>query len=81
MMMKKMFRCLLVAVAALTVSLTSQAAMVGTEQIQSNPIAVELGEERLALATQFGASDTVDASGQDREHRRFRIGSGALRRH
>lgn len=44
MMMKIILRCLLVAVAALTVSLPSQAAMVGTAQIQSNPTAVELAD-------------------------------------
>lgn len=44
MIMKNMLRCLLVAVAALTLSLPSQAAMVGTAQIQSNPAAIELGD-------------------------------------
>ena len=43
MSMKRILRCLLFAVAALTLSLPSQAAMVGTAQIQSNPAAIELG--------------------------------------
>jgi len=44
MMMKRIFRCLLIAVAALTASLPSQAAMVGTAQIQAGPAMVELGD-------------------------------------
>ncbi len=43
MIIKNTLRCLLFAVAALTLSLPSQAAMVGTAQIQSNAAAIEHG--------------------------------------
>lgn len=43
MILKKLFHCLLIAVAALTFSLPGQAAMVGTAQLQANSTAVELG--------------------------------------
>lgn len=42
MIPKQIFRCLLVLVAALATSLPSQAAMVGTAQIQASPATVEL---------------------------------------
>ncbi|MCP4389323.1 MAG: PA2779 family protein [Gammaproteobacteria bacterium] len=42
MIFKQMFRCLLVVMAALVTSLPSQAAMVGTAQMQANPATVEL---------------------------------------
>jgi len=42
MIFKQMLRCLLVVMAALATSLPSQAAMVGTGQMQANPATVEL---------------------------------------
>ncbi len=42
MIFKQMLRCLLVVMAALVTSLPSQAAMVGTAQMQANPATVEL---------------------------------------
>lgn len=44
MMMKRILRCLLIAAAALMASLPSQAAMVGTAQIQAGPAMVEPGD-------------------------------------
>ena len=44
MLMKRFIRCLLIAVAALTASLPSHAAMVGTAQIQAGPAMLELGD-------------------------------------
>lgn len=44
MMMKRILRCLLITAAALMASLPSQAAMVGTAQIQAGPAMVELGD-------------------------------------
>ena len=44
MVIKRLFRCLLIGVAALTASLPSQAAMVGTAQIQTAPAVVQLGD-------------------------------------
>jgi hypothetical protein len=43
MLPKRLLHCLLVAVAALSVSLSGQAAMVGTAQLQAGNAAVELG--------------------------------------
>ena len=42
MILKRIFRCLLVVAAALATSMPSQAAMVGTGQMLANPAAVEL---------------------------------------
>lgn len=44
MMMKRVLRCLLLAVAALTASLPAQAGMVGTAQMQSNQAAIEFAD-------------------------------------
>ena len=43
MLLKKLFNCLLVAVAALSVSLPGQAAMVGTAQLQSDAALLQSG--------------------------------------
>ena len=43
MMMTKFIRCLLIALAAFAVSLPSQAAMVGTAQMQSSQLSIDLG--------------------------------------
>jgi len=43
MLIKMILRCLLVGIAALTVSIPGQAAMVGTAQLQANSAPVELG--------------------------------------
>ncbi len=43
MLLKVILRCLLVGIAALTVSIPGQAAMVGTAQLQANSAVVELG--------------------------------------
>lgn len=42
MILKNILRYLLAIAAALTISLPSQAAMVGTAQMQANPVAIEL---------------------------------------
>lgn len=44
MTIKRLCSCLLIALASLTVSLPSQAAMVGTAQIQAGPAMIELGD-------------------------------------
>jgi len=44
MTIKRFFSCLLIALASLAVSLPSQAAMVGTAQIQAGPAMIELGD-------------------------------------
>lgn len=44
MTIKRLLNCLLIALASLTVSLPSQAAMVGTAQIQAGPTMIELGD-------------------------------------
>lgn len=43
MLIKMILRCLLVGIAALTVSIPGQASMVGTAQLQANSAPVELG--------------------------------------
>lgn len=43
MLIKMILRCLLVGIAALTVSIPGQAAMVGTAQLQADSAPVELG--------------------------------------
>ena len=43
MLIAKLTRCLLIALAAFAVSLPSQAAMVGTAQMQSSQLTVDLG--------------------------------------
>ena len=43
MLIAKLTRCLLIAVAAFAVSLPSQAAMVGTAQVQSSQLSIDLG--------------------------------------
>jgi hypothetical protein len=43
MLIAKLTRCLLIAFAAFAVSLPSQAAMVGTAQMQSNQLSIDLG--------------------------------------
>ena len=43
MLIKMILRCLLIGIAALTVSIPGQAAMVGTAQLQANRAPVELG--------------------------------------
>ena len=43
MMIAKLTRCLLIALAAFAVSLPSQAAMVGTAQMQSSQLSIDLG--------------------------------------
>jgi len=40
--MRNIIRCLLIGFTALVVSMPSQAAMVGTEQMQANPLSIEL---------------------------------------
>jgi len=43
MLIKKILQCLLIITAAMTVSLPSQAAMVGTAQLQASALAVDFG--------------------------------------
>ena len=43
MLLRMIFRCLLIGIAALSVSIPGQAAMVGTAQLQAGSAAVELG--------------------------------------
>ncbi|MDH3630478.1 MAG: PA2779 family protein [Gammaproteobacteria bacterium] len=43
MLIAKLTRCLLIALAAFAVSLPSQAAMVGTAQMQSSQLSIDLG--------------------------------------
>ena len=43
MLIEKLTRCLLIALAAFAVSLPSQAAMVGTAQMQSSQLSIDLG--------------------------------------
>jgi hypothetical protein len=43
MRLKKLMQCLLVLAAVMAVSLPSQAAMVGTAQLQSNQVAIDFG--------------------------------------
>jgi len=43
MLIKMILRCLLIGIAALTVSIPGQAAMVGTAQLQANNAPIELG--------------------------------------
>jgi len=59
MLIAKLTRCLLIALAAFAVSLPSQAAMVGTAQMQSSQLSIDLGsisakrdwiEEQLVVA-------------------------------
>jgi len=44
MLAKQLIRCLLIAVAVMAVSLPSQAAMVGTAQLQANQLALDFGD-------------------------------------
>ena len=67
MLIAKLTRCLLIALAAFAVSLPSQAAMVGTAQMQSDQLSIDLGsiavkrdwiEEQLVV----GGVDAKDAA-------------------
>lgn len=67
MLVKKLLQCLLIATAVITVSLPSQAAMVGTAQLQANQVAIDFGSitaQRDWIKEQLvtGGVDTVDAS-------------------
>ena len=66
MLISRVFRCLLIACAALAVSLPSHAAIVGTAQIQNAQIAIDLGsiaEKRVWITEQLvvGGVNAVDA--------------------
>ena len=67
MTMKRILRCLLFTIAAITVSLPAQAGMVGTAQMQAGPGAIDAGNVD---------SDRVHA-GPD-EHRDLRVWGAVL---
>jgi hypothetical protein len=67
MLVKKLIQCLLIATTVMAVSLPSQAAMVGTAQLQANQVVLDFGsitaqrdwiEEQLVV----GGVDATDAS-------------------
>jgi hypothetical protein len=67
MLVKKLIQCLLIAATVMAVSLPSQAAMVGTAQLQANQVVLDFGsitaqrdwiEEQLVV----GGVDATDAS-------------------
>ena len=67
MPMKRLFHCLLIAFAALVVSLPSHSAMVGTAQIQGNQISIDAGSittQRAWIREQLvvGGVEAADAS-------------------
>ena len=69
MILKRLFHCLLVAVAALSFSLPGQAAMVGTAQLQADSVAIELGglaEQRDWIREQLIAGGVSEARAAER---------------
>lgn len=67
MLLKKLLQCLLIAAAVMAVSLPSQAAMVGTTQLQANPVSIDFGSittQRDWIKQQLvvGGVDAVDAA-------------------
>ena len=67
MRMKRLFHCLVIALAALVISSPSYAAMVGTAQIQSNQLSIDPGSittQRAWIREQlvFGGVEAGDAS-------------------
>jgi len=67
MLVKKLLQCLLVAAAIMAVSLPSQAAMVGTAQLQANQVSIDFGSitaQRDWIKAQLvtGGVDVADAS-------------------
>jgi hypothetical protein len=67
MLLKKLLQCLLIAAAVMAVSLPSQAAMVGTAQLQTNQVSMDFGSitaQRDWIKQQLvvGGVDAVDAA-------------------
>ena len=66
MIAKRFLQCLLIAVAALTVSLPAQSAMVGTAQMQSGALAADVAQQREWIRQQLVQGGVEESLAQKR---------------